>query len=293
MRLPVLQVHHRPGREDLIRYYHRTVLHWCRQLADEAALDTGTALTSAALANVADANLVLDASIPQQGSAAECVAEVEAHFRAEGVRCARWVLNPALPGAPTRDLAEHLLSLGYREQQRDILYLSGQPAGVIEEVGGLQIIPARASFRHARELLAEQAAASGGGDPQWIEAGMLHLEDPQTDALIALKDGAAAALVSVLTVGEIGCVEDLFVAPRFRRQGIGRTMMSRALEICARSLFKHVFLSCEAANAPATALYASIGFNRIGTFTDYRAPSRSSSSTPSTSQPRTRARGEE
>ena len=43
---------------------------------------------------------------------------------------------------------------------------------------------------------------------------------------------------------DLGRIEPLYVAESSRRQGLGRTMMSRALEICARSLFKHVFLSC-------------------------------------------------
>ena len=86
-----------------------------------------------------------------------------------------------------------------------------------------------------------------------------------------LKDDLAAAYATVLTVGEIGCITELFVAQRFRRQGIARTMMSRALEICARSLFKHVFLSCEPTNTPAIALYRKLGFEKIGDFVCYTA----------------------
>src|SRR5438067_1819420 len=77
-----------------------------------------------------------------------------------------------------------------------------------------------------------------------VEAAMAHLDDPHYDALLALKDGQAVAKVGVLAVGEIGRIEPMFVAESSRRQGIGRAMMLRALEICARSLFKHVFLSC-------------------------------------------------
>jgi ribosomal protein S18 acetylase RimI-like enzyme len=148
------------------------------------------------------------------------------------------------------------------------MYLAGRPAA-IEEVSGLTVIPARASFRHARQLLVEWTSHF---HPQLPELLMLNLEDPQTDALIALKDGTPVAFVAVLPVGEIGCIEDIFVSAPFRGQGIGRTMMSRALEICARSLFKHVFLSCESTNAPAISLYHKVGFERIGAYTTYRAP---------------------
>ena len=124
------------------------------------------------------------------------------------------------------------------------------------------IIPARASFRHARQLAEE--SSRDWDTPQLADAWMLHLEDPQCDAILALKDGVAAALVIVLTIGEIGGIQDVFVSAAFRGQGIGRTMMSRALEICARSLFKHVFLSVDPDNTPAVNLYRKVGFERIG-----------------------------
>jgi ribosomal protein S18 acetylase RimI-like enzyme len=270
MPLPILSSHQNVSTDDLVRLYHRTELHWVRQVAQETALDCGSAFTSASLSRVRSANVLFDGSIPDGATPADAVAEVEHHFTSSGLKCLKWVLNPALPRERTAPLAEHLLSIGYTRDACDILYLSGQPARPIVEVAGLHIIPARASYRHARELIAEDVAR--WNQPQLIEAGMLHLEDPQTDALLALRDGTAAALVSVLTVGEIGCVEDLFVSERFRGQGIGRTMMSRALEICARSLFRHVFLTVAPENSAAQALYANSGFRKIAELVEFRPP---------------------
>jgi len=99
---------------------------------------------------------------------------------------------------------------------------------------------------------------------------MMHLDEPHTDALLALKDGHAAALVSVLSVGDLGCIEGLDVARPFRGQGIGRTMMSRAVEICARSLFKHVFLAFAPGNDAGNALARQFGFHKIADFSFYR-----------------------
>ena len=79
-------------------------------------------------------------------------------------------------------------------------------------------------------------------------------------------------LAAVLTVGELGCIETLFVHPARRGQGIGRTLMSRALEICARALFRHVFIAVDPANAPAVGLYEKVGFRRVGAFVAYREP---------------------
>jgi len=249
--------------------YHRCELHWCRQLAEETVLDVGTALANRDLSEVYDANVMLDASLPEGVSPAGAVGMVHDHYRAQGTTCHKWVLNPSLPRERVEPLAEHLLALGHTRGSYDMMYLTGRPTGTIEEVGGVTIIPARASFRHAREL--QEEAAAKWKTPQLTDAGMLHLEDPQSDSVMAMKDGRAVAMAVVLPVGEIGCIEDVFVSAAYRGQGIGRTIMSRALEICARSLFKHVFLSVDPTNAPAVSLSRKIGFERIGDFTVYRA----------------------
>ena len=46
-------------------------------------------------------------------------------------------------------------------------------------------------------------------------------------------------------------------------------MMSRVLEICARSLFKHVMLSVSPSNTAAIELYRRFGFQKIGQITGY------------------------
>lgn len=268
MPLPILQVTHQPGPADLVRLFHKTEAHWTAHLAEPTPLDVGTAYANPDLAAVWDANRVLDAALPDSVTPAEAVAEAEEHFRQAGTRCAAWVLNPAAPAGRTAPLAEHLSATGWRPSPDDILYLAGHPAGPIREAVGLTIIPARASFRHAR-MLAEEAAARWDR-PQVADADMLHLDDPHWDALIALRDGTPAGGVGVLAVGEVGRIANVFVSERFRRQGVGRTLMGRALEICARSLFKHVLLSAEPGDTPAQALYRELGFRKIGEIVNYR-----------------------
>jgi ribosomal protein S18 acetylase RimI-like enzyme len=269
MSLPILPSHRGVSTEDLIRFYHQTAVEWTRQIAEETLLDCGLAFANAHLNRVRGANQMLEASLADGQSPADAIAEADAHYRCAGTRCYKWVLNPAVPLQRTAPLAEHLVGLGYTRQELDIMYLAGQPASPIREVSGLQIIPARASYRHARALWEEWAAVYH--EPQLADAGMLNLEDPQTDGLVAIKDGVAAAFVAVLTMGEIGVIEDLFVSEKFRGQGIGRTMLSRALEICARSLFKHVFLEADCQNERAVGLYTKLGFRRIGPDVSYHA----------------------
>lgn len=265
MPLPIL---HSPGSADLVRLFHKTELHWAQHLGDEAALDVGTAIVNPERPNVWSANQVLDAALTEGVSPAEAFEEVEAHFRQAGTRCTTWLLNPASRAGQIAPLAEHLTAAGFRPVADDILYLAGRPPAPVREVAGLTIIPARASYRHAR-LLAEESAAAWG-ESQLVEARLAHLDDPHFDALIALKDGAAVGSAGVLAVGEIGRIDQVFVSAPFRRQGFGRTLMSRVLEICARSLFKHVMLSVRPDNEPAQSLYRELGFRKVGEIVSYR-----------------------
>jgi ribosomal protein S18 acetylase RimI-like enzyme len=74
----------------------------------------------------------------------------------------------------------------------------------------------------------------------------------------------------VLAVGELGRIEHVFVSASARRQGVGRTMMSRVLETCARSLFRHVMLCVRPDDRPAVGLYEGLGFRKIGQIVPYR-----------------------
>src|SRR5438046_2723022 len=97
MPLPILTSHPKVTPQDLVRFYHRCELHWCSQVAEQATLDCGTALTNRSLSEVNHANQMLDATLPPDMSADQAVAQAEAHFAAAGVRCAAWTLAPAAP----------------------------------------------------------------------------------------------------------------------------------------------------------------------------------------------------
>lgn len=278
MSLPILQVRQEPSAADLVRLFHQCDAHWVEQLSDPVALEVGTAYANAEFSEVWNANHIRDAALHGKMTAEEAVAEVNAYYANVGTRCAYWVMNPSAAEAQTRPLAEHLLGMGYRAKTDEILYLRRAGAGgkalADASPAGMQVIPARASYRHARALAEEAVAELWEGLGQLVEADQRRLDNPHWDALLALKDGRAVASLGVLAVGEMGMIEDVYVAKDFRRLGIGRMMMQRALEIGARSLFKHVFIVTEPDNAAAMGLYRSLGFEKIGEFTSYRLTKR-------------------
>jgi ribosomal protein S18 acetylase RimI-like enzyme len=270
MPLPILHDPTDPTPDNLVRLFHRTELHWVRHVGEETQLDAGVAFTNAALPAVWDANGVMDAALPPDGSPAAAVEEVEQHFARAGVPCRQWVMNPAAPAERVWPLAEHLTGQGWQRHPYDVMYRAGRAAPAANEAEALTIIPARASFRHARALADEAAAVCGV--PQLADASALHLDDPHWDALVALHDGTAVACAGVLAVGELGRIDQVFVTSASRRRGIGRTMAGRVLEICARSLFKHVMLRVHPHDRPAIELFRGLGFGRIGEIVFYRQP---------------------
>lgn len=273
MPLPILQSSAIATPETLIRLFHKTQLHWTQHLGEESQLAVGSAITNPELSAVADANCVSGAALPADAIAEQAITEIDSHFLSRGLRCLSWTMNPSAKPEQTQPLIERLLVGGYHAQAEQIFYLDRMPANPIAQVAGLKIIPARASFRHAEEIAAREAGdAEYESAKQQIAASLLHLDDPHYEAILALKDGSAIASTGVLTVGEVGRIQPMFVSPDSRREGIGQTMMSRALEICARSLFKHIFISCSASNAPALAMCAKFGFRNIGESISYMAP---------------------
>ena len=269
MSLPILNTRHEASSSDLIRLFYKTETLWVEHVAEAEQLEFGTAYSNPSLNEVHEANLIRDVSLPDGISPQRVFEEVEEYYRSKDTPCYYWSLNPSQPQEPARPMVELLLSGGYQEIVSDIMSLGRVAPPPATEVPGVKIIPARASFRHTRQLFEEDAADK---TPQLAEANMLHLDDPHWDSLLAIKDGEPLAHMGVLAVGEIGRIESVYVAKAHRGKGLATLMMGRVLEICARSLFKHVLLGVLPGNASAIGLYERFGFRKIGQISNYLRP---------------------
>lgn len=268
MPLPILNVTSAPTTETLLRYYHQLQTKWTEHTSQSTPFDFGTAWASPQLSRVYMANRVVDVALADDTTPLSAIEQIEQHYASVGAQVWQWVMNPSAPPEQTRPMIESLLAGGYESSSHDIMYLERIPAALLAgDHPPIQIIPARASFKHARQL--NEQAAARWNEPQLADAGMAHLDDPHYDALLALQDGQPAAYIGVLSMGEVGMIEDVFVAEPFRRKGIGTTMMSRAIEICARSLFKHIMLGVMQNNTPAINLYQKFGLRKIGEMVSY------------------------
>lgn len=82
--------------------------------------------------------------------------------------------------------------------------------------------------------------------------------------LVAEVDGAAAGYVGCQTVLDEGYITNVATLPAYRRQGIGRALVRALLARAWQAGLSFVTLEVRASNAPAIALYESLGFERVG-----------------------------
>ena len=253
---------------DLVRLYAHTERAWLAVLGGSTPLEGGLAITAPDLRRVPEANCMLEAAIPTGATAEEVVVEAEAHFSSIGLVCQRW--EPAAWATPlsVTPLMDHLSALGWTERLNRLMRLGDARTQSPALPEGISFLPERAALRQA-ETLARIAAAERGNEPQRAEAYMRHLDDPHVESIVALADRQAIGRIAILAMGEVGRIDELYVKPESRRQGIGQALIAHAILSCIRSQFRHVLLAVKANQVGAARLFERSGFCAVGQFKSY------------------------
>lgn len=76
-------------------------------------------------------------------------------------------------------------------------------------------------------------------------------------------------LFSTVRLAPLWLLNDLFVSPQARQQGIGRALMSAACDLARANGVTHLKLATQVENHTAQALYESLGWQRDTTFYHY------------------------
>ncbi len=85
------------------------------------------------------------------------------------------------------------------------------------------------------------------------------------DIYVALSDdGTLCGFSCMMTLAEEAEILNIAVSPRFRRYGIGRSLMDTMLHDAKNKHVEAVFLEVRSQNMPALSLYESEGFVKIG-----------------------------
>lgn len=128
------------------------------------------------------------------------------------------------------------------------------------------IVPMRPE--HTAQIAALEAACFS--DP-WPESILQQeLENPLSLWLCAMDGDTVAGYVGSQTVLGEADMMNLAVGPAYRRQGFGRALVLALCESLRQKMQATVLtLEVRDSNAPASALYASLGFTQIGLRKNY------------------------
>ena len=99
----------------------------------------------------------------------------------------------------------------------------------------------------------------------WSEEALKSELQNGRSALFVAKDGDAVVGWAGMTwVLDEGSVSDIAVLPACRRKGLGRALTEALLAECRRRALSCLLLEVRVSNAPAIALYRSLGFIEVG-----------------------------
>ena len=100
----------------------------------------------------------------------------------------------------------------------------------------------------------------------------LFLEVSHATVLIARKEGKVAGMcaislaISTAEGGWSGEIEDLVIAPEFRRQGLAKLLLDESEKWCRQRGALRMRLNCDDLNFPAIELYEKLGWEKSHLF---------------------------
>ncbi len=101
-------------------------------------------------------------------------------------------------------------------------------------------------------------------DP-WSEAAFAdEARNPLAFYLVALINGEVAGFIGMHRVLDEGYITNVAVHPARRRAGVGRALLAALCDECARTGLRFVTLEARPSNVAAIALYAGMGFEKVG-----------------------------
>jgi GNAT superfamily N-acetyltransferase len=194
------------------------------------------------------------------------VALVNAHFAERGLRCHRW--EPAAIQSPAP--VEALVSpLGFERRETAALGLSREPAPAQCPV---RILGGRAMRRAYTAVVGQRSAAGGRLSDQLARHQLERLNEPQYDAFVALSGDDPVGMVSLLQVGEIGRICDLYVVPDRRGRGVAAALLAHVISTARRWSLRTLCARVALENDAALRVFSRAGLEEHGRIVSFSRP---------------------
>ena len=148
--------------------------------------------------------------------------------------------------------------------ERDVVMAVGGRADRVTDTSAVVELPEPAARRLMADWLLEEMTLSGEALQQLLRATSLEGEVWDERRLGALDaNGEAVAMTKLRSDGRIAWVEDVYVSPAARGRGLGRMLVTRAVELARECGPDAVFIVADDEGWPKQ-LYAKLGFEPVG-----------------------------
>lgn len=104
---------------------------------------------------------------------------------------------------------------------------------------------------------------------QWSEAQYFDLFTPDRIMLVVEYDSTVSGFLAARCSGEEYEIENIVISGALQRQGLGTKLLKELIRITGENHPAKVFLEVRESNAGARALYAKLGFRKIGERKNY------------------------
>jgi GNAT superfamily N-acetyltransferase len=192
--------------------------------------------------------------------AVDFVSSMEHAFDAAGS------MRPIVVEPASTSNGEFLRNHGYFGSPGRLLRLQAAVAAAIN-MDRLLVVPGRAALL-SLERSSQTPSVRDLGTVNLLH----HLDDPQFDCMIALREGRLLGRVGIQIRGQTGLIVDWYVQPEHRNQGIGTMLLRRILELAVRSQLTDVFAAVEHLPDQTLLILEKEGFRGVCDFKLWRPP---------------------
>jgi GNAT superfamily N-acetyltransferase len=160
-------------------------------------------------------------------------------------------------------LEAEFLGDGWKVERDVVMALAREPDRVVDTSAAVEL-PRRDALRLMADWLEAEMTLSAEALQQLLRATSLEGEIWADRRLGALgEDGEAVAMTKLRGDGTTAWVEDVYVSPAARGRGLGRMLVTRAIELAREADPRVVFIVANDDGWPKT-LYAKLGFEPVG-----------------------------
>ncbi len=276
MELPIAPQTYQASPQALIRAVRQADVMMTSTATEPVELDGALVFVNPKLPGVHMANCATQLHAPANDSPESVLQRVLDFFASQVQRC-YWLQLAELDWSPAWQSA--VMAQGYQPgPQVAVLRLrEWQPPQneclkKLTSDAGWQVLPGRAVRRALRSLYEQKLMADDGSSPalaqQLADWHIAHLDEPRCESLVARHRGQLVGYVSVVSVGAVGVIDDLYTLPTYRGRGVASALLEQALDLCARAQHESVVLEALADGEPLK-MYQRRGFVVIGEHYQY------------------------